>query len=60
MNFRYMCFIFLNKEFQLHLRKLLKVVLFVGVVFFEKGKRVALAKLAFVAEEKFPFLTNYL
>lgn len=44
----------------MHLRKLLKVVLFVGVVFFEKGKRVALAKLAFVAEEKFPFLTNYL
>lgn len=32
MNFRCMCFIFF-KQFQLHLRKLLKVVLFVGVVF---------------------------
>lgn len=64
MNFQCMCFIFF-KQFQLYLRKLLKVILFVGVgfffrFFFKKEKRVAVAKLTLVVEESFPFLTNYL
>lgn len=54
-----MCFIFF-KQFQLYLRKLLKVV-FSGSFFvcfgffFKREKKAALAKLTLVAEERFPF-----
>lgn len=56
MNFRYMCFIFFKQRVSVALEETFKGCFVCGgCFFFEKGKRVALAKLAFVAEKSFLF-----